>query len=196
MRRRDFIGLVGGATAAWPLAARAQQARTPVVGYLDPRSPEPNSSRIAAFRKGPAETGLSEGRNVAIDFRWGNDDAARVPDLIADLIRRQVTAIVVPGSDPTVRAAKAATSTIPIVVATGMAAVQAGFVASLNRPGGNVPGVTTMAVELGSKRLGLLRDLLPSVARIAVLASTANPPGTEAAIAELQTAAAAINRHI
>jgi putative ABC transport system substrate-binding protein len=195
LHRRSFLTVLSGAAAAWPVAARAQQGATPVIGYLDPRSPQPNSSRIAAFRKGLSETGFIEGSNVAIEFRWGNDDVARVPEL-ADLIHRQVNVITISGSDVAVRAAKAATSAIPIVFSTGTDPLQAGLVTSFNRPGGNITGLTNMSLELGPKRLGLLREFLPEAARIAALTSATNPSATEPAIADLQKAAAALNRQI
>jgi putative tryptophan/tyrosine transport system substrate-binding protein len=169
IKRRQFIVGMGIAAAAWPVVARAQQLAVPVVGYLEQRSPEPTPYLVAAFRKGLSESGYVEGRNVAIEYRWAHDDRARLPELVADLVRRRVAVIATPGSDLAARAAKAATTSIPIVFSTGSDPVQTGLVVSLNRPGGNITGVTTMNVELGPKLLGLLHQLLPRAERIAVL---------------------------
>jgi ABC-type uncharacterized transport system substrate-binding protein len=195
MRRRSFITLLGGAAAAWPMAARAQQPAMPVVGYLYNGSPEQNTNNVAAFRKGLSETGHVEGRNVAVEYRWAYNQVDRLPELVDDLIRRRVSVIATPGSVTATVTAKAATTTIPIVFMFGADAVQVGLVASLNRPGGNVTGVTTMNAELGAKRLGLMHELLPGAARFGALLD-ANPLNASAITADLQAAASAVGREI
>jgi putative ABC transport system substrate-binding protein len=194
MRRRAFITLLGGAAAAWPLAARAQQA-LPVIGYLDADTPGRNPNNETAFRNGLSETGYAVGQNVAIEHRWAESQLARLPDLAADLVRRRVAVIVTPLSAAAALSAKAATATIPIVFSTGGDPVSSGLVSSLNRPGGNVTGVVTMNAELGAKRLGLLQELLPAATRFAVMVNRSSPVA-EAAIADAQTAAPAIGRPV
>jgi putative ABC transport system substrate-binding protein len=174
MRRRDFIAC-GSALAAWPLAARAQPASMPVIGFLHSASLEPNAKRLAGFRKGLREAGFIEGRNVAIEFRWAGGQNARLPELAADLIRKPVAVIVTLSSTPATRAAKAATTTVPIFFLIAEDPVELGLVASLNRPGGNATGISSQNVELVAKRLGLLRELAPQAANIAVLLNSSNP---------------------
>jgi putative ABC transport system substrate-binding protein len=194
MRRREVIALLGGA-AAWPLAARAQQSGIPIVGYLNGGSPEASANQVAAFRQGLSEGGYVDGRNVAIEFRWAHNENVRLPELAADLARRRVAVIAVVASTPAAFAAKAATATIPIVFFTGGDPVQLGLVASLNRPGGNVTGVTSMNAELGAKRLGLLHELLPGAAPFALLVNPKNPT-SDAMITDVRAAATAIGRQV
>jgi len=192
-RRRDVIGLLGGALAC-PFPARAQQ-QLPVIGYLYTGAAETSTSLTAAFRKGLGEAGFAEGRNVTIEYRFALNDDTRLPELAADLVRRRVTVIVAPGSPAGVLAAKSATGTIPIVFRTGVDPVEAGFVASLNRPGGNVTGVNTMASELGAKQLGLLHELVPKARRFALLINPGNPK-SETWSNDLRVAAASFGGEI
>jgi putative tryptophan/tyrosine transport system substrate-binding protein len=194
MRRRDFITLLGGA-AAWPLAARAQQPAMPVIGFLYPGPPEAIAKFVTGFRKGLGELGYVEGRNVAIEYRWGYDQSGRLPELAADLVSRPVTVIVTPGSAAAALAAKAATATIPIVFSTGADPVRAGLVVSLNRPGGNVTGISSMNFGLEAKRLELLHQLLHRDARIAVLVNPSNSQA-QSMITDLQAAASAMGRQL
>jgi putative ABC transport system substrate-binding protein len=192
--RREFLTLLGGAAVTWPLAARAQQAATPVVGYLNSGAPEAGAAFLAAFRKGLSETGYVEGRNVMIEFRWAHNEYYRLPELAGDLVRHRVAVIVTPQSTPAALAAKAATATIPIVFSAADP-VQSGLVPSLNRPGGNITGIHTMNVELMAKRLGLLHELLPGAVRFAVLVNP-NNPFTASIVRDLQAAAVTIGRQI
>jgi len=192
MRRRAFITLLGGA-AAWPLAARAQQPSMPVVGFLRSTSSADSRNLVAVFRQGLREAGFVKGQDYAIEYRWADNQLDRLPALVADLLRRPVAVIV--GNTPSALAAKAATKTVPIVFATGGNPVREGLVASLNRPGGNVTGVSFISVELGAKRLGLLRELRPGAARIAVFVDPKFPT-IERFISEVRDAASAMGQQI
>jgi putative tryptophan/tyrosine transport system substrate-binding protein len=175
MRRREFIALLGGAAAAWPLAARAQQPAMPVIGFLNGQSLEQWADQVAAVRKGLSETGYAEGRNLAIEFRFAENRPDRLPELAGDLVRRQVQVIVAGGGDVATRTAMAATSTIPIAASFGGDPIENGFVASLNRPGGNITGVSLFNVELVGKQFEVLRSALPGVMMVGVLANAKNP---------------------
>jgi putative tryptophan/tyrosine transport system substrate-binding protein len=194
MRRREFIALVGSA-AAWPAAASAQQPAIPVIGFLSTTSPEVYAVRLRAFRQGLKEEGYIEGQNVAVEYRWAGDQEDRLPTLAAELAGRQVTVIVAGGSPSSV-AAKAATATIPIVFETAADPVKLGFVTSLNRPGGNLTGVTNLNVEVGPKRLELLRELIPTATKVAVLVNPTSPALTEQFLRDLQAAAPALGMQL
>src|SRR5499433_1018072 len=192
MRRREFITLLGGATAAWPLAARGQQPAMPVIGIINPGLPETEPrSRMIAFRQGLNESGYVEGQNVTIEYRWAEGRHDRYSELVADLIRQKVSVIATGANTPASLAAKTATSTIPIVFGVGEDPVKLGLVASLARPGGNATGVNFFIAELAAKRLGLLREMVPGTARVAVLVNPANATTAESTVKDVQAAAAA-----
>ena len=190
MRRREFITLLGGTAAAWPVAARAQQPPMPVVGFLRSSPAEGSAHLVAGLRQGLSETGFVEGRNIAIEYRWGDGYAERLPALVADLVRRPVSVILASASSGAA-AAKNATSTIPIVFVITVDPVKAGLVASFNRPGGNVTGLTYLTSALGGKRLEFLQQLVPAAKSVAVLVHP-NNPATEPLLRDLQAGAAVL----
>lgn len=194
MRRREFILLIGSATA-WPFAAAAQQRAVPVVGFMSGRAPDDSAHLVAAFQQGLAETGFVEGQTVAIEFRWAHGDYNRLPALAADLASRKVTVLVGVGGDVSAVAATKATKTIPVVFGMGGDPVKAGIVASFNRPGGNATGYTLWTSEMESKRLGLLRELVPGVRLIGVLVNPQFPP-TERELEDLEPAAKAVSQQL
>jgi putative ABC transport system substrate-binding protein len=193
VKRREFIAVLGGATATWPLAVRAQQ-RPGVIGFLSSSALAERARYLTSFQQGVRETGYVEGQNVAIEYRWAQNQADRLPDLAADLVRSQVTVIAAEGTSSTM-VAKAATTTIPIVFVSGGDPVKLGLVPSLNRPGGNVTGVTFVVGELGAKQLGLLHELQPQAVRVGVLVDP-NYPGTASFISDVQAAASSIRKQI
>ena len=194
IRRRDFITLLGSGAAVWSLAARGQQPAMPVIGLLGSSALADRARYLAAFRQGIRETGYVEGQNVAIEYRWAHYQAQRLPDLAADLVRRQVT-VIAAHDTPSSIVAKAATTAIPIVFASGGDPVELGLVASLNRPGGNVTGVTFVGAELGAKRLGLLHELQPGAVRVGVLVDP-NYALTQSFVSDVQAAALSIGKQI
>ena len=196
IRRRQFITLLGGAAAAWPLAARAQQPAMPVVGFINGGTADAYAPFVAAFRKGLNETGFVDGQNVRVEYHWLEGKYDQLPALMADLVRRRVALIATPASGPAARAAKAATSTIPIVFSVAQDPVQLGLVASLARPGGNATGLNFFSREVAAKRLRLLHDLVPKAVRVAVLLNPANTGSAEATLREVQEAAPAMGLQI
>ena len=194
MRRREFFTLLGGA-AAWPVAARAQQAAMPEIGFLGSDSRDRRASRLRAFQQGLSETGYLEGRNVAIEYRWAEGQTDRLPAMAADLARRQVAVIASLGGIPSAMAAKAATQTIPVVFVVGGDPVELGLVASVNRPGSNLTGAITFNVELGPKRLELLHELVPMATVMALLVNPTNP-NAEIQTRDTQAAARALGRQL
>ena len=192
MRRRDFITLLGGALGAWPLAARAQQAVMPVIGYLGAELPDLFASRLRAFRQGLSASGYEEARNVAIEYRWAQGHNERLPEFAADLVKRQVAVLAAPGSVAAALAAKAATSTIPIVFEIGADPIAVGLVESLSRPAGNITGVTSLNAQVAPKRLEMLHELLPNAAVFGLLVNPTNPKNAAETSTSLQAAAGAL----
>jgi len=189
MRRRDFVKGLGGSVIAWPLAAHAQQPSIPVVAFVSGRSADGSVRVAAAFRKGLNESGYAEGQNVTVEYHWLEGQYGRLPAVLADLVRRRVAVIAIPGSKPAVLAAKAATTTIPIVFGVGEDPVRLGLVANLARPGGNATGVNFFVGEVEAKRLRLLHDMVPKAVRVAVLVNPANVSNTETTLHIVQEAA-------
>jgi len=196
MRRREFIALVGSSVAGWPLAARAQQPAMPVVGLVNARSAQDAARNTAAFRKGLNETGYIEGQNVMVEYHWLDGQYDRLPSLMAELVRRRVTVIAAPGFTVGAQAAKAATTTIPIVFGVGEDPVKLRLVSSLARPGGNATGINIFLQEITAKRLGLLHELVPKAVRVAVLVNPASVPVAEATLRDLPEAARAIGLQV
>jgi len=195
VKRRAFISLLGGA-ATWPLAARAQQPALPVIGFLHPSSPEPSADRPRAFRQGLKEAGFVEGENVAIEYRWADNQTDRLPALAAELVQRRVAVIAALGGNNSALAAKAATTTVPIVFDVGEDPVRLGLVTSLARPGGNLTGINFLTVELAAKRLEILHELVPGAIRIAVLVDPVNAVTTESTLRDVEAAARAMRLQI
>jgi putative ABC transport system substrate-binding protein len=195
--RREFITLLGGAAAAWPLTARAQQSGAmPVVGFLSQGSAESDTEHSQAFRKGLNEAGFTDGRNVAIEYRWANFQEDRLPGLVGDLVRRQAAVIAATGNLGTVLAVKQAAATTPIVFNSGIDPVKAGLVAALNKPGGNITGITSLNTQVGSKQIGLMHELLPNATRLALLVHREDPANVMDMITGAQEAAAALGLQI
>jgi putative ABC transport system substrate-binding protein len=191
MKRREFITLLGGVASslASPLAARAEQPASPRVGFLHSASARSNTLNVAAFQRGLSEAGFFDGQNTRIEYRWAENQYDRLPELATDLVRRQVVVLAAAGSTASALAAKAATSTIPIVFSTGEDPVHLGLVASLNRPGGNATGVTLFTTEVVAKRVGLLHELLPRAARVAVLVNPTDAARMESTVRDVEAAA-------
>jgi putative tryptophan/tyrosine transport system substrate-binding protein len=196
MKRRQFLTLLGGAAATWPLAAWAQQPAMPVIGFLGARSPATDAENVAAFHKGLSETGYVEGQNVSIKYRWAEGFYNKLPTLASELINGQVGVIVANGGVATALAAKSATMALPILFVIGVDPVSSGLVVSLNRPGGNITGVTVLAASLASKRLELLRELAPTANLFAALVNPSNPPFTAPELAETERAARTLGLHL
>jgi putative tryptophan/tyrosine transport system substrate-binding protein len=194
MGRREFVAFLGGAAVAWPVAARAQQSAVPVIGFLDPRSPDAMADRLRGFRQGLKDTGYIEGENVAVEYRWAENEVDRLPALAIELVHRHVTVIAAP-TTVSALAAKAAAATIPIVFMSPEDPVRPGLVASLARPGGNLTGINLFSGELTAKRLELLREIVPNAARIAALVNPINPTA-EMTLRDMEPAARAMGLQI
>jgi putative tryptophan/tyrosine transport system substrate-binding protein len=192
--RREFITLLGGAVAAWPLAARAQQPAIPVIGFLHAASPDGNADRVRAFRQGLKDAGFVEGESVVVEYRWGDNQIDRLPALAADLVRR--VAVIAAVTNTAALAAKAATATTPIVFLASDDPVRMGLVSNLARPDGNLTGMSFLAAELAAKRIELLRQLVPRISRIAVLVDPTNPTATESTLRDLEGAARAMGLQV
>jgi putative ABC transport system substrate-binding protein len=195
MRRREFMILLGGGATAWPLAARAQQPVMPVIGFVSSQSPEAFREQLRGLRQGLKDTGYVEGENVAIEYRWAENQMDRLPALAAELVRRRV-AVISTGSDAAALVAQAATATIPIVFSFSQDPVRLGLVASLARPGGNLTGINFLNAELAAKRLEFLRELVPAAARVAVLVNPTNAPAAETTLRDVEAAARAMGLQI
>jgi putative tryptophan/tyrosine transport system substrate-binding protein len=195
MKRREFITLLGSASVAWPLAARAQQAAMPVIGFMSTRSPEESEYQLEAFRRGLKDGGYVEGQNVAIEFRWARGQYDRLPEMAAELVSRRVSVLTAVGGDPSPLAAKRATSTIPIVFGIGSDPVSAGLVESFNRPGGNVTGITLLTNLMEPKRLGLLRELAPGASLTGILLNPSFPPAA-LQLQQIEEAARSVGQRI
>ena len=193
MRRREFIG---GAAVTWPLSAGAQQSAIPVIGFLDPRSPEGVLNRLRGLREGLKDTGYVEGENVTVEYRWAENQVDRLPELATDLVRRQAALIIASGGRAATLAAKAATTTIPVVFLTSEDPVRLGLVASLARPGGNLTGINFLNTELATKRLELLRELVPAAKRVAVLVNPVDTANTDSTLKAIEPAARAVGLQI
>src|SRR5499427_5694209 len=196
MRRREFIVLLGSGVTGWPLVAQAQQSALPVVGFINAGTSDASAPSAAAFRKGLSETGFVEDQNVTVEYHWLEGQFDRLPALMADLVHRRVAVIATPAGNFAAQAAKAATTTVPIVFGVGEDPVKLGLVASLARPGGNATGINYFAQEVTAKRLGLLHELVPKAVRMAVVFNPANVPATESALRDLPEAARAIGLQI
>jgi putative ABC transport system substrate-binding protein len=196
VRRREFITLLGGAAVAWPLAARAQQTAMPVIGFVNPQSPDGHAGRLRRLRQGLKDTGFVEGENVAIEYRWAEGQFDRLAALAAELVRREVAVIIATGGISSAKAAKAATTTIPIVFLAAEDPVRVGLVASLARPGGNLTGINFLNTELAAKRLEILRELVPGLARVAVLVNPANAMNAETTLRGAEAAGDAMGLQI